>query len=88
MTASRFLSRLLYAWLGAAWMVSGCGYHVAGHSATLPKSIHVIAVPALERVGRERGPRAGALAPTLSLFRAHDLVMGRAVAFDVSPTKL
>jgi outer membrane lipopolysaccharide assembly protein LptE/RlpB len=29
-------------------MISGCGYHVAGHSSTLPKSIHVIAIPALE----------------------------------------
>jgi hypothetical protein len=29
-------------------MASGCGYHVAGHSSALPKSIHVIAVPALE----------------------------------------
>jgi outer membrane lipopolysaccharide assembly protein LptE/RlpB len=27
---------------------SGCGYHVAGKSDALPKSIHVIAVPALE----------------------------------------
>ena len=27
---------------------AGCGYHVAGHSSALPKSIHVIAVPALE----------------------------------------
>ena len=26
----------------------GCGYHVAGHNNALPKSIHVIAVPALE----------------------------------------
>ncbi len=26
----------------------GCGYHVAGRSDSLPKSIHVIAVPALE----------------------------------------
>jgi hypothetical protein len=26
----------------------GCGYHVAGHSSALPKSIHVIAIPALE----------------------------------------
>jgi hypothetical protein len=26
----------------------GCGYHVAGRSEALPKSIHVIAVPALE----------------------------------------
>jgi outer membrane lipopolysaccharide assembly protein LptE/RlpB len=48
MIASRWLSRLLYAWFGAALMLSGCGYHVAGHSATLPKSIHVIAIPALE----------------------------------------
>src|ERR1700723_1687792 len=48
MIASRWLSRLLYALLGSALMFSGCGYHVAGHSATLPKSIHVIAIPALE----------------------------------------
>jgi outer membrane lipopolysaccharide assembly protein LptE/RlpB len=27
---------------------AGCGYHVAGKSDSLPKSIHVIAVPALE----------------------------------------
>jgi hypothetical protein len=26
----------------------GCGYHTAGHYNTLPKSIHVIAVPAME----------------------------------------
>jgi|SRR5215470_3832470 len=25
-----------------------CGYHVAGHETTIPKTIHVIAVPALE----------------------------------------
>jgi outer membrane lipopolysaccharide assembly protein LptE/RlpB len=29
------------------WL-AGCGYHVAGRSDALPKSIHVIAVPALE----------------------------------------
>ena len=29
------------------WVVA-CGYHVAGRSNALPKSIHVIAVPALE----------------------------------------
>jgi outer membrane lipopolysaccharide assembly protein LptE/RlpB len=28
--------------------LTGCGYHVAGHSTALPKSIHVIAVPAME----------------------------------------
>ena len=27
---------------------TGCGYHTAGHYNTLPKSIHVIAVPTLE----------------------------------------
>ena len=29
-------------------VLAGCGYHVAGRSDALPKSIHVIAVPALE----------------------------------------
>ena len=48
MIASRWLSRMSHAWLGVALIFSGCGYHVAGHSATLPKSIHVIAIPALE----------------------------------------
>jgi len=28
--------------------IAGCGYHVAGRSDSLPKSIHTIAVPALE----------------------------------------
>src|SRR6266481_3729511 len=28
--------------------LAGCGYHLAGRSNSLPKSIHVIAVPALE----------------------------------------
>src|SRR5215468_6277180 len=28
--------------------LSGCGYHIAGRDTTLPKTIHVIAVPALE----------------------------------------
>jgi hypothetical protein len=31
-----------------AALAGGCGYHVAGRSNSLPKSIHVIAVPALE----------------------------------------
>jgi hypothetical protein len=30
------------------FLVSGCGYHVAGHDTALPKTIHVIAVPAIE----------------------------------------
>ncbi len=29
-------------------VAAGCGYHTAGHFNTLPKSIHVIAVPAME----------------------------------------
>ena len=33
--------------IAVMWNV-GCGYHVAGKSDALPKSIHVIAVPALE----------------------------------------
>lgn len=35
------------AW-AAAFAVVGCGYHVAGRSNALPKSVHVIAIPALE----------------------------------------
>jgi len=34
--------------LGALAGLSGCGYHAAGHFSTLPKDIHVIAVPAME----------------------------------------
>jgi outer membrane lipopolysaccharide assembly protein LptE/RlpB len=30
-----------------AAVLNGCGYHVAGHSNSLPKTIHVIAVPAM-----------------------------------------
>jgi outer membrane lipopolysaccharide assembly protein LptE/RlpB len=41
-------ARMLCAAMTFAVMASGCGYHVAGHSSALPKSIHVIAVPALE----------------------------------------
>jgi hypothetical protein len=29
-------------------LLAGCGYRIAGHSNALPKSIHVIAVPAME----------------------------------------
>jgi len=32
----------------AAVGLAGCGYHTAGHFNTLPKSVHVIAVPAIE----------------------------------------
>src|SRR5580700_6113156 len=41
-------SRLLPVAMATVFAVAGCGYHVAGHSATLPKNIHVVAVPALE----------------------------------------
>jgi outer membrane lipopolysaccharide assembly protein LptE/RlpB len=34
--------------VAAVLMLSGCGYHVAGRSNALPKSVHVIAIPALE----------------------------------------
>ena len=34
--------------LSIAFLMTGCGYHVAGRSDALPKTIHVIAVPALE----------------------------------------
>jgi len=34
--------------VAAALLLSGCGYHVAGRSNALPKSVHVIAIPALE----------------------------------------
>ena len=34
--------------LVVGFVIGGCGYHVAGRSDTLPKSIHVIAIPALE----------------------------------------
>jgi hypothetical protein len=40
--------KALWGVLVSAVLAAGCGYHVAGHSSALPKSIHVIAVPALE----------------------------------------
>jgi outer membrane lipopolysaccharide assembly protein LptE/RlpB len=41
-------ARILWVTIAAAVVLAGCGYHVAGHSSTLPKTIHVIAIPALE----------------------------------------
>jgi outer membrane lipopolysaccharide assembly protein LptE/RlpB len=41
-------ARILWMTMAATVAVAGCGYHVAGHSSSLPKTIHVIAVPALE----------------------------------------
>jgi len=40
--------RIVFALIGCAACGAGCGYHVAGRSNSLPKNIHVIAVPALE----------------------------------------
>ena len=44
----QFLSFAIGGLLLAVAFLGGCGYHVAGKSDSLPKSIHVIAVPALE----------------------------------------
>src|SRR2546428_11534398 len=40
--------RIAIVLMSAAMWSTGCGYHVAGRSDALPKSIHVIAVPAME----------------------------------------
>jgi len=40
--------RLAFVFMGATFWIAGCGYRVAGRSNSLPKGIHVIAVPALE----------------------------------------
>ena len=40
--------RIVVALMSAVMWSVGCGYHVAGRSSSLPKTIHVIAVPALE----------------------------------------
>src|SRR5258708_10491024 len=40
--------RIIFVLMGGAMWIAACGYHVAGRSDSLPKSIHVIAVPALE----------------------------------------
>jgi len=34
--------------LAPCLLFASCGYHVAGHETTIPKTVHVIAVPALE----------------------------------------
>jgi outer membrane lipopolysaccharide assembly protein LptE/RlpB len=41
-------SGILSVALAAVAMLSGCGYHIAGTASTLPKTIHVVAIPALE----------------------------------------
>ena len=40
--------RISVALMGVTVWIAGCGYHVAGTNDALPKSVHVIAVPALE----------------------------------------
>jgi len=45
---SKLAWRALVFMLLMATLQTGCGYHVAGHSNSLPKNIHVIAVTALE----------------------------------------
>jgi outer membrane lipopolysaccharide assembly protein LptE/RlpB len=40
--------RVAFVLAGTMLWSAGCGYHVAGRTDSLPKSIHVIAVPALE----------------------------------------
>jgi outer membrane lipopolysaccharide assembly protein LptE/RlpB len=40
--------RIVIVMIAAVTCVAGCGYHLAGRNNSLPKSIHVIAVPALE----------------------------------------
>jgi hypothetical protein len=42
------MRKILILTLAATSLCFGCGYHVANRSDALPKSIHVIAVPALE----------------------------------------
>ena len=42
------MPRLLTTLAFASTILSGCGYHVSGRNEALPKTIHVIAVPALE----------------------------------------
>ena len=42
------MRNILILTLAATSLCFGCGYHVANRSDALPKSIHVIAVPALE----------------------------------------
>src|SRR5713226_6910720 len=40
--------RIVFALIGCAAWSAGCGYHVAGRSNSLPKSIHLLALPSLE----------------------------------------
>jgi outer membrane lipopolysaccharide assembly protein LptE/RlpB len=40
--------RIATAVMATVACIAGCGYHIAGRTNSLPKNIHVIAVPALE----------------------------------------
>ena len=54
LTAMRIMNGVRERWwpsflaVSVAIGLAGCGYHVAGHYNTLPKTIHVIAVPPME----------------------------------------
>jgi len=50
MTAHRMLRLATQRTLAAGLVMglAGCGYHTAGHFSTMPKNVHVIAVPAME----------------------------------------
>ena len=50
MTDHRILRLATQSTLAVALAVglAGCGYHTAGHFSTMPKNVHVIAVPAME----------------------------------------
>jgi len=46
MRRGRFLKSMTVAIIALGF--GGCGYHTAGHFSTMPKNVHVIAVPAME----------------------------------------
>ncbi len=92
----RFISGVLL--LGVSASLCGCGYHLAGHSNALPKSIHVIAVPALENKTSTYRIEQRLTAATIHEFlakttyhvvsdpNAGDAVLrGKVVSLDVTP---
>jgi len=63
--------RIWPATLLAANILFGCGYHVAGRSDALPKSIHVIAIPAIENKTSSYRIEQRLTAATIHEFLAH-----------------
>lgn len=51
-------------------VMSGCGYHVAGRGSSLPKTIHTIAVPAIENKTTSYGIEQRLTAATIHEFLA------------------